>query len=472
MVRMRLSETDEIAAELYLVPPARFVAARDQLVRQARAAGHRDLARELQALRRPTPSAWLINVLTRHQRARLQQLFALGRELRQAQTQLDGDQLRRLPAQREDLIAELLDWARRHAAEAGVHPTEAALSEVEETLHAGLVDLAAAAAVMSGHLVRPMSHTGFGPLPQLESAGSPAAPSPPSPGPAPDEPTEWRMWPVDDELAAAPRPVRRRDGDHPNGRDASTATAVARRNGQQPGGEPAPAQPRLPGADERLRRAEADLADAASVHWQREHDLAEAEAAMEAVNDRQEWLEQQRMHLRREKVAAEQDLAAARAAQRCRPARHDRRTAGAGERRRANSSRPSTIRGYPTTRNDRSAVPPVPPAGKRTAAVGSPPNASPRGRSRRFPAAPAAAGARSSVRSPPPITGIQPAGAPRSQPGQVLRGLVLEREPKLGPVHECPVVRHMDVLLHDLAHAQVTDGPTRGPDGGRRGVLP
>ena len=318
MVRMRLSETDEIAAELYLVPPARFVAARDQLVRQARAAGHRDLARELQALRRPTPSAWLINVLTRHQRARLQQLFALGRELRQAQTQLDGDQLRRLPVQREDLIAELLDWARRHAAEAGVHPTEAALSEVEETLHAGLVDLAAAAAVMSGHLVRPMSHTGFGPLPQLESAGTRSLPSPPpNPGPARDEPTEWRMWPVDDELR------RRRDrsdaatGDHPNGWDASTTTAVAQRNGQQACGEPAPAQPPLPGdPTERLRRAEADLANAASVHWQREHDLAEAEAAMEAVNDRQEWLAQQRMHIRREKVAAEQDLAAARAAQR------------------------------------------------------------------------------------------------------------------------------------------------------------
>ena len=125
------------------------------------------------------------------------------------------------------------------------------------------------------------------------------------------------MWPVDDELG------RRRDkpdaatGDHPNGRDASTATAVARHTGQQARGEPAPAQPRLPGdPTERLRRAEADLADAASVHWQREHDLAEAEAAMEAVNDRQEWLEQQRMHLRREKVAAEQDLAEARAAQR------------------------------------------------------------------------------------------------------------------------------------------------------------
>jgi len=303
MVRMRLSETDEIAAELYLVPPARFVVARDELVRQARAAGHRDLARELQALRRPTPSAWLINALTRHRRDRMQQLFAVGRELRQAQTQLDADQLRRLPAQREELITELLDWARRHAAEAGVALTGTALSEVAATLQAGLVDLAAAAAVMSGHLVRPMSHAGFGPLPHVESAGSPAPPPPlQQPGPAWDEPTEWRMWPVEDELRRRRERADAASDDHPNGR------AVGWRRQQE---AHAPVDPTAT-----VRRAEADLAEAASVHWQREHDLAEAEAAMEAVKDRQESLEQQRMHLRREKVAAEQDLAAARTAQR------------------------------------------------------------------------------------------------------------------------------------------------------------
>ena len=298
MVRMRLSETDEIAAELYLVPPARFVAARDEVVRQARAAGHRDLARELQALRRPAPSAWLVNALTRHRRDRMQQLFAIGRELRQAQTQLDADRLRRLPAQREQLVAELLDWARRHAAEAGVPLTGAALSEVAGTLHAGLVDLAAAAAVMSGHLVRPMSHAGFGPLPQVESVGSPAAPQPPLPAPGWDEPTtEWHLWPVEDELQRR-REKAAASGEHPNGRPVRWR------------------RQRLADPTETLRRAEAALAEAASEHWQREHDLAEAEAAMEAVKDRHETLEQQRMHLRREKVAAEQDLAAARAAQR------------------------------------------------------------------------------------------------------------------------------------------------------------
>jgi hypothetical protein len=303
MVRMHLSETDEIAVELYLVPPARFVAARDELVRQARAAGHRDLARELQALRRPTLSAWLVNALSRHQRARMQELFALGRELRQAQTRLDGDQLRRLPGQREELVAELLDWAGRHAAEAGVRPTEVALAEVEATLQAGLVDLGAAAAVLSGHLARPMSHAGFGPLPQVESAGGPSVPPT-----AEDQPAEWYVWPVDDELG------RRRKRPDAATADLS-ATAVEPPNGHQAGGEPARAQPWVDPA-ESLRRAEADLAEAASAHWQREHDLAEAEAAMEAVKDRQETLEQQRMQLRREKVAAEQDLAAARTAQR------------------------------------------------------------------------------------------------------------------------------------------------------------
>src|SRR5918993_3309848 len=107
MVPMRLSETDEIAAELYLVPPARFVVAREQVVRRPRAAGHRDLAGEVHALRRPTLSAWMVNMLARHHRPRMQQLYALGRDLRQAQTRLDAEQLRRLPPHQQDLIAEL-----------------------------------------------------------------------------------------------------------------------------------------------------------------------------------------------------------------------------------------------------------------------------------------------------------------------------------------------------------------------------
>jgi len=109
------SDSDEIAGELYLVPPARFVAARDELVRKARAAGNPELARELHSLRRPKQSAWLVNLLTRHERASMERLFALGRDLRRAQTRLDATQLRRLSAQRQQMIADLLDSARRQA---------------------------------------------------------------------------------------------------------------------------------------------------------------------------------------------------------------------------------------------------------------------------------------------------------------------------------------------------------------------
>ena len=58
-------ELDEIVRELYVLPPTDFVAARNELVRQARAAGSREIAERLQHLRRPTRSAWLVNLLAR-----------------------------------------------------------------------------------------------------------------------------------------------------------------------------------------------------------------------------------------------------------------------------------------------------------------------------------------------------------------------------------------------------------------------
>jgi len=78
-------ELDEIVRELYVLPPTDFVAARNELVRQAKSAGSRDVADRLQQLRRPTRSAWLVNLLARDPTA-MQRLSALGRELRDAQT--------------------------------------------------------------------------------------------------------------------------------------------------------------------------------------------------------------------------------------------------------------------------------------------------------------------------------------------------------------------------------------------------
>ena len=158
-------ELDEIVRELYVLPPAEFVAARDELVRAARAAGSRDIAERLRHLRRPTRSAWLVNVLARDPAA-MRRLSTVGKELRDAQTGLDSTQLRTLSEQRRRLITDLLEQAQAHATDAGLRLTATVLSEVEATLQAALVDLAGALTIRNGRLVRPLSHSGFGPRPR------------------------------------------------------------------------------------------------------------------------------------------------------------------------------------------------------------------------------------------------------------------------------------------------------------------
>jgi hypothetical protein len=313
MVLMRMSDTDEIAGELYLVPPTRFVAVRDELVRKARTAGNRELARELQSLRRPTRSAWLVNLLTRYERAPMESLSVLGRELREAQTRLDETALRRLSARRQQMITNLLERACRHAAEAGLPPDKVVLSEVEETLRAALVDLAASSTVLSGRLTRPMVHIGFGPMPYLNMLAPSRGSSPPTEEVTPDAEREWRFWPVEHERwlrrgeDATPEqgahlhvaPARSRSLEHQRQRQYELATQE---------GEPAM-------KTEEAVRAEAELAGAESTHCQREQELAHAEAAAEAARDRLEWLDHQRMEARREKVTSERRLAEAQSAQ-------------------------------------------------------------------------------------------------------------------------------------------------------------
>jgi len=56
---------EQVADELYALAPAAFTAARDEQASQARASGDADLAGAIKKLRRPTVSAWLVNLLAR-----------------------------------------------------------------------------------------------------------------------------------------------------------------------------------------------------------------------------------------------------------------------------------------------------------------------------------------------------------------------------------------------------------------------
>ena len=291
-------ELDEIVRELYVLPPTNFVAARNELVRQARAAGSRDIAERLQHLRRPTRSAWLVNLLARDRNA-MQRLSTLGRQLREAQTELAYPDFRHLAEQRRLLIADLLERAQAHAEEAGVRLTPTVLAEVETTLQAALVDLAGALTIRNGRLVRPLSHSGFGRRPRVPQTGPvELRPVEPSTEPLVEEPP-----PVEDELAARRRAV-------------AGLPVVNLVTTEPTAGDEEWAAGHDLGARSALEQAEEELAAAESAHWQAEFELADAEGAMEAASDRVDSLDSQRIEARRDKVTAQRYLTSARSRQR------------------------------------------------------------------------------------------------------------------------------------------------------------
>jgi hypothetical protein len=294
------------------VPPNRFVAVRDELVRKARTAGNRELARELQSLRRPTRSAWLVNLLSRYERAPMEHLSVLGRELREAQTRLDETAIRRLSAQRQQMITDLLERACRRAAEAGLPPDNVVLSEVEDTLRAALVDLAASSTVLSGRLVRPMVHIGFGPMPYLNTPAPSPGSSTPDEEATPDGEREWSFWPVEHERWQSHEHATPEHGAHLHMAPAPNRSLERQSQRQR---EPATQEAEPVMKPEDAVRARAELAGAESTHWQREQELAHALEAAEAARDRLEWLDHRRMEASRERATTARRLAEAQAAQ-------------------------------------------------------------------------------------------------------------------------------------------------------------
>jgi hypothetical protein len=311
-VHMIGRELDEIVRELYVLPPTDFVTARNELARQARAAGSKDVAERLQRLRRPTRSAWLVNLLARDSNA-MQRLSALGRELRDAQTGLARAELRHLAEQRRRLIADLMDRTRAHAAEAGLRLTPTVLSEVEATLQAALVDLAGAMTIRNGRLVRPLTHSGFGPRPRMDAPHVTSAVEM-RPVEVPVEAAaEIERPPVEDELEA--RRQRRAVSSRwtvelvevtDDWLVEDDAGAASESGGLESGR----------GTPRELRLAEEVLAAAEAAHWQSEFDLADAEAAVEAADDAVSSLDTKRIEARRDKVVAQRHLTEAQARQR------------------------------------------------------------------------------------------------------------------------------------------------------------
>jgi DNA repair exonuclease SbcCD ATPase subunit len=179
----------EVAVSLYGLRPDRFTAARTRASLQARDAGDRELMSAIKALRRPSVSAWVVNLLVRRQPELIGQVVELGDSLRQAQALLQGDALRDLGHQRRQLITAVTRQAVGLAEAEGQNITDPVVRQVEETLQAAMTDGEAAEAVRSGLLTRPLSSTGMAglaealavPLGERPRATSGAGTEPPRP---------------------------------------------------------------------------------------------------------------------------------------------------------------------------------------------------------------------------------------------------------------------------------------------------
>lgn len=304
-----------IAEELYGLPPGEFTGTRNAWAKQTKAEGDPELAKRVGDLRKPSLPAWVVNMMMRHQGEEMAQVLALGASLRQAQAELDGEALRELTRQRRQLTAAVTHQGRVLAGQLGQKVTEAVADQVQATLHAAMVDEAAAAAVRSGMLVGALVATGVGSAdvadsvavpaaigmtarPRARSAVAPARPAPERPGlsvvhgpePTPDEEQRARQ---------AEAEARRRAAQE--GVDAAAVAADE-------------AKRRLRKADRRVKRVQASTLQTADELDQARRRVAELEHELEGLDDDAVTAEEKRTRAEQRYGEAQQALEQARGA--------------------------------------------------------------------------------------------------------------------------------------------------------------
>ncbi|URM92839.1 hypothetical protein LUW75_00785 [Streptomyces sp. MRC013] len=171
-------DVESAAEELYGLPPAEFTAARDRLAARARAAGDRELAARIRALRRPTLAAWASNLLVRTRPDRARSLLAPGGGPRPARTAPGGARPDEPESRHHARVAALAREAQRLAAEAGREIGDAARGQVEATLRAALADPEAARQWLSGRLSRALGAPAGRGTTGTAGSGGPGRPRP------------------------------------------------------------------------------------------------------------------------------------------------------------------------------------------------------------------------------------------------------------------------------------------------------
>jgi hypothetical protein len=140
---------DQDVDELFKLPLAEFIAARDSLARRLKQNGRADDAALVKALAKPSVSAWTVNQLYWKHRSEFEELLAAGQRFHKAQTSgVTGKvaNMRDSLDARRAALAELSDLAAALLSDAGHNPSLDTIRRITTTLEA----LSAYASVSDG----------------------------------------------------------------------------------------------------------------------------------------------------------------------------------------------------------------------------------------------------------------------------------------------------------------------------------
>jgi hypothetical protein len=267
-----VADAGSAARHLYGLPAGDFVAARDQLVRTLRAAGQRDLAAEVKALRRPAVVAAELNRVIREAPDDLERLLSAAAELRGGHSRLVGGEpidLARLQAAHRAVAGELAERTGRYREAVATILERASLDESQtDQLREGSFDR------------EPESAIGFDVLGSF--ALRPAGPADASPSPAAGPEA---VSTANDRAAGGPTAPERAAGSGPGAVDADQATEAF-----EPVAATTAAAPVEPEASEGPDREaiEVALERAGSVYDEAVHAQALARRRLEAAIEMEE----------------------------------------------------------------------------------------------------------------------------------------------------------------------------------------
>lgn len=148
---------DDVADELYGLPPRLFLESRQRHADAAREADDPCTAALIMGLRRPSAGAWMSNQLVRWWRKELLEFVELGRALRHATANLDGTDLWRLTDRRKWALQFLFDRTNWLAIEDHVNLNAASRRGLSDTLQAAVCSEDMAAQMLTGRLHQPLA---------------------------------------------------------------------------------------------------------------------------------------------------------------------------------------------------------------------------------------------------------------------------------------------------------------------------